>query len=34
MSTTGAVREDRIAFRATKEEKRLLAMAAGYERLT
>jgi uncharacterized protein (DUF1778 family) len=33
MSTTSAVREDRIELRATKEEKRLLAMAAAYERL-
>jgi len=33
MSTTGAAREDRIELRATKEEKRLLATAAAYERL-
>jgi uncharacterized protein (DUF1778 family) len=33
MSTTSAAREDRIELRATKEEKRLLAMAAAYERL-
>ena len=30
---TTATREDRIELRATKEEKRLLAMAASYERL-
>jgi uncharacterized protein (DUF1778 family) len=33
MATTRAGREDRIELRATKEEKRLLATAAGYERL-
>ncbi len=33
MATTGAHREDRIELRATKEEKRLLAAAAAYERL-
>ncbi len=33
MSTTGAVRNDRIELRATSEEKRLLAAAAAYERL-
>src|SRR5258708_38938471 len=33
MSATGAAREDRIELRATKEEKRLLATAAAYERL-
>jgi uncharacterized protein (DUF1778 family) len=33
MSTTSAAREDRIELRATKEEKRLLATAAAYERL-
>lgn len=33
MSATRAAREDRIELRATKEEKRLLAMAAAYERL-
>ena len=32
MATTAA-RKDRIELRATKEEKRLLAMAAAYERL-
>ena len=30
---TTATREDRIELRATKEEKRLLATAASYERL-
>ena len=30
---TTATREDRIELRATKEEKRLLATAAAYERL-
>ena len=30
---TGAAREDRIELRATKEEKRILASAAAYERL-
>jgi len=30
---TSAAREDRIELRATKEEKRLLATAAAYERL-
>jgi len=33
MPTTAASREDRIELRATKEEKRLLATAAAYERL-
>jgi uncharacterized protein (DUF1778 family) len=33
MSTISAAREDRIELRATKEEKRLLATAAAYERL-
>ena len=33
MSATSAAREDRIELRATKEEKRLLATAAAYERL-
>jgi uncharacterized protein (DUF1778 family) len=33
MSTTSAAREDRIELRATKEEKRILATAAAYERL-
>jgi uncharacterized protein (DUF1778 family) len=33
MSATGAARDDRIELRATKEEKRLLAAAAAYERL-
>jgi uncharacterized protein (DUF1778 family) len=33
MPTTGTAREDRIELRATKEEKRLLATAAAYERL-
>jgi uncharacterized protein (DUF1778 family) len=33
MSQTTATREDRIELRATKEEKRLLATAAAYERL-
>ena len=33
MPATGAAREDRIELRATKEEKRLLATAAAYERL-
>jgi uncharacterized protein (DUF1778 family) len=33
MSTTATAREDRIELRATKEEKRLLASAAAYERL-
>ena len=33
MAATGAAREDRIELRATKEEKRLLAAAAAYERL-
>lgn len=33
MSATVAAREDRIELRATKEEKRLLAAAAAYERL-
>lgn len=33
MSATTAARQDRIELRATKEEKRLLATAAAYERL-
>ena len=33
MAATNANREDRIELRATKEEKRLLASAAAYERL-
>ena len=33
MATTSATREDRIELRTTKEEKRLLAAAAAYERL-
>ena len=33
MSATRAAREDRIELRATKEEKKLLATAAAYERL-
>jgi uncharacterized protein (DUF1778 family) len=33
MRATNAAREDRIELRATKEEKRLLATAAAYERL-
>src|SRR6266853_2353634 len=33
MSVTGAARKDRIELRATKEEKRILATAAAYERL-
>jgi uncharacterized protein (DUF1778 family) len=33
MAATGAKRGDRIELRATKEEKRLLAEAAAYERL-
>jgi uncharacterized protein (DUF1778 family) len=33
MVETNAAREDRIELRATKEEKRLLAAAAAYERL-
>jgi uncharacterized protein (DUF1778 family) len=33
MPATTATREDRIELRATKEEKRLLATAAAYERL-
>lgn len=33
MSDTSTTREDRIELRATKEEKRLLAAAAAYERL-
>jgi uncharacterized protein (DUF1778 family) len=33
MPASGAAREDRIELRATKEEKRLLAAAAAYERL-
>ena len=33
MPVTSAAREDRIELRATKEEKRLLAAAAAYERL-
>jgi uncharacterized protein (DUF1778 family) len=33
MEETSAAREDRIELRTTKEEKRLLAAAAAYERL-
>ena len=33
MTATTAARKDRIELRATKEEKRLLATAAAYERL-
>jgi uncharacterized protein (DUF1778 family) len=33
MAASGGAREDRIELRATKEEKRLLATAAAYERL-
>ncbi len=33
MATNGVTRADRIELRATKEEKRLLAAAAAYERL-
>ncbi len=33
MSVTDAARGDRIELRATKEEKRILAAAAAYERL-
>jgi uncharacterized protein (DUF1778 family) len=33
MSATNAARADRIELRATKEEKRILATAAAYERL-
>lgn len=33
MSATSPTREDRIELRATREEKRLLATAAAYERL-
>lgn len=33
MPATDATREDRIELRATREEKRLLAAAAAYERL-
>lgn len=33
MPATTAARDDRIELRATKEEKRLLAAAAAYERL-
>ena len=33
MSANSTAREDRIELRATKEEKRLLATAAAYERL-
>jgi len=33
MATRSAVRDDRIELRTTKEEKRLLASAAAYERL-
>jgi uncharacterized protein (DUF1778 family) len=33
VAMTTATREDRIELRATKEEKRLLATAAAYERL-
>jgi len=32
-AATSAAREDRIELRATKEEKRILATAAAYERL-
>jgi uncharacterized protein (DUF1778 family) len=33
MATNAAARDDRIELRTTKEEKRLLASAAAYERL-
>jgi uncharacterized protein (DUF1778 family) len=33
MATSGVAREGRIELRATREEKRLLAAAAAYERL-
>lgn len=33
MTSSAAARDDRIELRATKEEKRLLAAAAAYERL-
>jgi uncharacterized protein (DUF1778 family) len=33
MAAKNAAREDRIELRATKEEKRILATAAAYERL-
>lgn len=33
MTAPNAAREDRIELRATKEEKRILATAAAYERL-
>jgi uncharacterized protein (DUF1778 family) len=33
MATTSAIRSDRIELRTTKEEKRLLSMAAAHERL-
>ena len=33
MAATGGARDNRIELRATKEEKRLLAMAAAHERL-
>lgn len=33
MSGSGTTREDRIELRTTREEKRLLATAAAYERL-
>jgi uncharacterized protein (DUF1778 family) len=33
MATNSATRDDRIELRTTKEEKRLLASAAAYERL-
>ena len=33
MPVTSAARDDRIELRATREEKRLLAAAAAYERL-
>ena len=33
MSSSGAVRDDRIELRASREEKRVLAAAASYERL-
>ena len=33
MPTSGATRDDRIELRASREEKRVLAAAAAYERL-
>lgn len=33
MPSSGAVRDDRIELRASREEKRVLAAAASYERL-